>query len=184
MSLADRIMPVAEFAEQHAAVIDAPRDAVWDAVTEFRFGDLRLAAPLFAARAAIGIVANGRRYRSPSPSMFVELAEYPGRERVLGLLGRWWRFGGADARADVRDLDAFSEFCEPGYGKAILVFRLEDAGSGRTRVVTQTRVVTTDAAAHRAMARYWALIRPGSGFIRHLMLRAVGRRARATAAAV
>jgi hypothetical protein len=184
MNLADRFIPNAEFSERHARVIDAPRDAVWEAVTDFSFRDLRLAAPLFAARALIGIAANGRRYRTPRGEMFIPLAEDRGRQRVLGLLGRWWRFGGADARADVRDAAAFEAFDEPGYGKAILVFELEDAGPGRTRVVTQTRVVTTDAAAHRAMTRYWRLIRPGSGFIRHLMLRAVGRRARAAASTV
>ncbi|TDE98896.1 hypothetical protein EXU48_01485 [Occultella glacieicola] len=178
MSLADQFLPTAEFAERHATVIDAPRDVVWDALMAFRFRDLRLAAPLFAARAVIGVALNGRRYRPPSGAMFLPLAQEEGRERVLGLLGRWWRFGEADSRADVRDAHDFRAFDEPGYGKAIMAFELEDAGPGRTRVVTRTRIVTTDAAAHRAMARYWLLIRPGSGFTRHLMLRAIGQRAR------
>jgi hypothetical protein len=52
-------------------------------------------------------------------------------------------------------------------------FRIEDIGGGRTRVVTETRVVANDDAAHRKMARYWALIYPGSGMIRRSLLAAI-----------
>jgi len=52
-----------------------------------------------------------------------------------------------------------------------------DAGSGRSRLITQTRVATTDAAAERAFARYWRLIYPGSALFRVMWLRAIKARA-------
>ena len=41
----------------------------------------------------------------------------------------------------------------------------------------EPRVHATDTAARRAFARYWTVIRPGSGFIRRMWLRAIKRRA-------
>ena len=56
-------------------------------------------------------------------------------------------------------------------------FRIDDAGDATWLVSTETRVYATDAWAHRRFARYWTLIRPGSGFIRRMWLRAIQRRA-------
>ena len=50
----------------------------------------------------------------------------------------------------------------------------EGAGS---RLSTETRVVTTDAATRRTFARYWLVVRTGSGLIRREMLRELKRRA-------
>ena len=51
----------------------------------------------------------------------------------------------------------------------------DDSGS---RLVTETRVESTDARARRLFALYWLVIRLGSGLIRRDLLRAVRRRCR------
>ena len=58
-------------------------------------------------------------------------------------------------------------------------FHVEDAGGGRSRLVTQTRIAASDARAERLFARYWRLIYPGSALIRWSWLRAIKARAEA-----
>jgi hypothetical protein len=48
------------------------------------------------------------------------------------------------------------------------------AGPDGTELVTETRVISTDAATARRFAAYWLMVRIGSGLIRRDLLRAVG----------
>ena len=59
-----------------------------------------------------------------------------------------------------------------GYGNVI-----EAAAGGATRLTTETRVLCADAGSRRRFRVYWAVVRPGSGLIRRMMLRAVRREA-------
>jgi len=61
----------------------------------------------------------------------------------------------------------------------VMNFHLTDEGGGVLRLVTETRIHTTDASARRRFAAYWRLIYPGSAFIRHMWLDAIRRRAEA-----
>src|SRR5262245_32557245 len=60
-------------------------------------------------------------------------------------------------------------------------FYVEDAGGGVSRLVTETRVHATDAAARRRFAAYWRMIYPGSALLRVTWLRAIRARAEAPA---
>ena len=71
----------------------------------------------------------------------------------------------------------FKGLANPGVAKAVMNFRIEEATEGACFVFTETRVHATDAAARRRFAPYWAIIRPGSGFIRRMWLRAIKHRA-------
>ncbi|MDP4511606.1 SRPBCC family protein [Nonomuraea turcica] len=176
--LADRLIPRPDAAERHSIVINAPRERVWDALTHLRSSDVRLAKPLFAARALVSRSRGGRPH--PGMSAFTLLAEDPGREVVLGTVGQWWRLGRAEDTPSITTAGDFDAFDRPGYAKGTFSFVLEEAGSGRVRLVTETRVLATSSAARRAFLRYWAVIRLGSGLVRHIILSAV--RARATQA--
>jgi len=48
---------------------------------------------------------------------------------------------------------------------------------GATRLATETRIAPTDDDAARAFGRPWAVVRHGSGLVRHDLPRAVRRRA-------
>ena len=56
-------------------------------------------------------------------------------------------------------------------------FRIAEIAPGRCLASTETRVHVADPAARRAFRRYWLVVRPFSGLIRILYLRAVRRRA-------
>ncbi|AQZ69959.1 unnamed protein product [[Actinomadura] parvosata subsp. kistnae] len=94
-----------------------------------------------------------------------------------GVIGQWWRLGRAENVSSVTDLDGFLAFDRPGFAKATFSFLLDDAGDGRIRLITETRVQATSPDARRAFLRYWLLIRLGSGLVRRAMLSAVRARA-------
>ena len=50
---------------------------------------------------------------------------------------------------------------------------VEAIDGGRTRLATETRIAATDAGAARRFRVSWAFVRPGSGLIRRVFLRAV-----------
>lgn len=111
---------------------------------------------------------------------FTKLVEVPGEELVFGLAGRFWRpDGGLERLAGPED---FRAFAKEGSVKAAWNLRVAEAGPGRTRLTTETRVRCLGPAARRKFRLYWALIRPFSGLIRRRMLAGVKRRAVATAA--
>jgi hypothetical protein len=57
------------------------------------------------------------------------------------------------------------------------IHHLMDVGDGATKVVTETRILATDATAQRRFGWYWRLVYPGSMIIRVMWLRAIKRRA-------
>lgn len=175
-TLTDRLLPRPDAAERHTIVINASRERVWDAVTHLEPSDFRLAKPLFAARNLVSWLRNGHPQRD-APD-FAVLAQDPGREVVLGTIGQWWRLGRAESLHTITTGADFDAFDHPGYAKATLSFLLEEAGEGRIRLVTETRVRATSPDARRAFLRYWTVIRLGSGLVRHVILAAI--RARAT----
>jgi hypothetical protein len=105
---------------------------------------------------------------------FVPLAEEPGREIVLGVVGRFWTLRGGSSGV-VATPEDFLAFETPGYAKAAINFLVEREGAG-SRIRTETRVATTDPASRRSFRRYWLVVRPGSGLIRREWLRAAKRR--------
>jgi hypothetical protein len=101
---------------------------------------------------------------------FGRLAEEPGREVVLGVSGKFWRPIGNVERFD---RDSFSRPVPPGMAQAVWNFRVAPSGNQRTILSTETRVTCGDAASRRKFRLYWLVIRPFSGLIRLIMLRAV-----------
>ena len=67
-------------------------------------------------------------------------------------------------------------FTRPDTCKTVIDFRV-----GRSSLSTETRVHVGDAAARRKFRLYWLVVRPFSGLIRILLLRAARRRAEAPA---
>jgi hypothetical protein len=105
---------------------------------------------------------------------FTRVVDTP-REVLLVVIGKFWQLDGG--RVPVADAAAFASFSDPGYAKGTFGFALHEAAGG-TELVTETRVVGTDAGAERRLGAYWLLIRGGSGLIRHEILGAVGRKLR------
>jgi hypothetical protein len=98
-------------------------------------------------------------------------AEEP-RELVLGDIAKYASSKPSRPAIPRGDLDAFSAFTEEGWTKVAMNFLLEERPGG-TLVATETRVLTYGAAAKRAFALYWLMVRAGSGLVRHDLLSAI-----------
>ena len=108
-------------------------------------------------------------------SGFLWLADVPGQEGVLGTVVM-----APDSAKYPANAAEFKSLTGPGYAVAAINFRFQPetirAAPG-CRVITETRVRTTDPRSRRAFSRYWRVIYPGSALIRVMWLRAIRRRA-------
>lgn len=170
-------LPRSCFSERHSVDIDATRERTWQILSDLRWDDLRVTAPLTLLR-SLGRSRWGgsRRLLDEGPVRLMRL-EAPSYA-AAGTIGRPWQLRpepGPDAKVlqDLRDFD------QPGWLKYGMDFTLEVLPTGRTRVVTTTLCEPTDESACRRFRPYWLLIRPFSGLIRRDMLHAIARRARA-----
>lgn len=169
MSELDRVLPEWHFRERHTTRVDAVPERVFAAVREVTLAEMgvfRVLAWLRGIRVPVDrpvveVAVTGSTWRV--------LADQPRQELVLGAIGQPWRLRGGESPTD-----DFAEFDSAGYAKMAINWRLEG-----TTLSTETRVFLTDAASRTSFRRYWLVIRPFSGLIRRVWLRAIRRRAEA-----
>lgn len=176
-------MPSFEVRERHSITIRRPPGQVLESLAELRLEDMPLARFLFFLR-SLPARLSGRPASSVRTLPLLErfrtggavvLGEEPGREILVGLVGRFWRLRGG-GWPSLRDASDFERFVEPGYAKAVINFEVRER-DGLTTLATETRVSTTDDASRKVFRRYWRVIGLGSAITRRSMLRAVRRRA-------
>lgn len=172
MTLIDQFLPTYDVVERHEKWVLADRDTVYRAVKELDILKSRPVALLFALRGLPHLVTGKVR---PTTRLtmdrltelgFVDLAEEPGTEIVLGAIGKFWV-----PTSGIREVDAdeFASFEEPGFAKAAMNFHVHEE-NGETLVITETRVLCTNARARRSFKAYWLIVGPFSSFIRRQML--------------
>jgi hypothetical protein len=175
----DELLPDYQFGERHEIEIQAPPARVMEAVRAVTAREIRLFRLLTWLRAPhLGRAREGILNPSPDDpilevalrSGFLLLREVPEREVVFGAVVCCGR------RAPPRDAEAFGALTG-SLARAVMNFHVSEHGSGRSRLVTETRVAASDAAAERRFAVYWRLIYPGSALIRRTWLRAIKARA-------
>jgi hypothetical protein len=177
------VLGAPDFAMTHRMQVSGTPDEIYRALSELRVADLPLAGILFAIRRAPALllgktpvtVAKEKRWIDNFVDEgFVVLHERPPRELVLGVVGRFWELTSGVVK--VGTAEAFHAFARPGFAKAVLVWRIEEAGPGRSEVVTETQIRALDGFSRLRFGLYWTLIRLGSGLIRREMLAQVKRR--------
>ena len=184
MTLLDDWMPGYDAISRHEIVVNATTAQVYDVARTMDLGGSAVVKVLMgvrAAPAAIGSILRGRldgaRQSYGSRHVrglgFTLLAEEPGREFVLGLMGRFWTPTGGLVPATVAD---FRTMPPPGLAQGMWNFRVEPIGA-RCRLTTETRVRCGDESSRRGFARYWRIVRFGSALTRRSMLRQIRRRA-------
>ena len=180
MTRLDEFAPVYQFSEVHRIRIRAPRSRIYRSVKEVTAAEITLFRALTFIR-RFGRAGPESILHAPSHEPLLEvatrtgfllLADEPERELVVGTVVI--APGGVKRPATP---EQFKALATPGLAKAVMNSLIDDVGDAVSLVVTETRVHAADASARRRFARYWALIRPGSGFIRRMWLRAVKRRA-------
>lgn len=179
----DDVLPAPDFRERHACHIDAPPEAVWDALQKLRLGDLALTRALMSVR-TLPMRLGGTRAPGAGSGTFLQdgpvaLLEADAPRSVLAgaAIQPWKLTSGYDGPS--LDAAGLRDFAEPGWAKSGFDFVLT-AQDGGTRLATETRITATDARTRLVFGLYWAAIRAGSGLIRRDMLRAVKQRAEAS----
>jgi hypothetical protein len=169
-------------------IVRAPVDRVWSAIRTADFGSNGIVRALFTIRGLPAFLSAPRetlaRARTPVHAPltldaalthgFVILGENPGRELLLGTAGRFWGARGALCHIDAT---SFSTFNEPGAAQAAWNFAVRPLVGDKTVLTTETRVRCVDMSGRRRFRVYWTFIRPFSGLIRLVMLRAIKRAA-------
>jgi hypothetical protein len=173
----DDFLPAFEFSERHRLAIDAPEGRIDEAFRTVSIADIPVARALWWIRRL------GRPYGDTTKPFIggelpgVVLDDVPGEGIVLGLTGQFWRvLGGARDPATPTTAEEFLAYSRPDTCKAVVDFRV-----GASSLTTETRVHVADLDARRKFRRYWFVVRPFSGLIRILLLRAARRRAEAPA---
>lgn len=185
--LIDSFVPVPDAAEKHSIEIAANRQAVYRTLWTADLGGSWIVKGLLLLRSLPQFLLRPRTRRTRAnraitlqtliDAGFGVLAEEPNREIVLGVTGPFWR--------PVGNVLPFSEeaFRGPvrsGVARAVWNFAVEEMDNGRTILSTETRIVCGDRSSRRKFRAYWLFVRPFSGLIRRLMLRAVRRVVRHT----
>jgi len=185
--LIDRLAPTFDFVEAHRRVVPQPPPAAWAALWRADLGGSWVVRGLMMLRGLPRLVGGDWRWPARRPltlesvigAGFGRLAEDPGREILLGIAGRFWRPAG--------NVDPFraEEFAGPvpaGRARALWNFRVVPTPAGGSILETETRIVCGDPSSRRKFRAYWLLVRPFSGLIRRVMLRAVAAECRRPAA--
>lgn len=178
--LIDSFAPNPDAVEIHSIVIDAPPETVYNALWTADLGGSLIIKLLLGLRSLPEFILRGPRalprdreitLQTVIDSGFGILANEP-EEVVLGVTGKFWRPTG---NLFPFERESFAGAVPPGVARAVWNFSIKEVSAGRTVLSTETRVICGDRASYRKFRVYWFFVRPFSGLIRLLMLRAVKR---------
>jgi hypothetical protein len=184
ISRLDAIVPVYQFSEVHQITIEASADRIYRAICAVTTDEIALLRTLTWIR-RLGRPGPESILNPPGDKPFCDvalksgfylLADEPPSEMVLGSFVAAPKAARANPPPEITAA-TFAEIHSPGFGVAVMNFRLRPVGSGRTQLITETRVFATDARIRRLFAPYWRVIYPGSSIIRTMWLRAIKQRA-------
>jgi hypothetical protein len=158
MKSLDAFLPAYEFSTRHAVAVAVDSVQADRALREVTFKEVPLVRALLLAR-GLGL----RRAEEPVLATMVRratiLEDVPGEGLVLTLSGQFWRLRGRGPEAPAM---------------AVIDFRALPGS-----LATETRVHVPDPVSRRKFEHYWRIVRPFSGLIRMIVLRAAKRRAEA-----
>ncbi len=178
--LIDSFAPNPDAVETHSIVINASAKEVnsvlWTAdlggslIIKFLMG-LRSLPEFILRRGCVPPRKRAITLQTIVDSGFGILANQPD-EIVLGVTGKFWRPTGNLSPFKREDFD---RPVSPGFARGVWNFSVKEDQPGRTTLSTETRVACGDDASRRKFLVYWFFVRPFSGLIRRIMLRAVRR---------
>jgi hypothetical protein len=190
--LLDKYIPEYDFTEVHTIKIKATPEAAYRAVKETTLAEISGIVRLLLFLRELPEKMVGRKsqgMRADQPMMgqmqqngFTVIENQPPREDVFGLIvpgkiGRVWNKTSGTG-APVTNAEEFLAFEAPGFLLVIANFLIKDSGvPGVVTAYTESRTMGLSPQAVKDFSPYWRFIRPWSGLIRRLWLRAIKRRA-------
>lgn len=184
MSALDTVLPLPRLLEIDHVDLAIPAARAWDVL---RNTDLAHHALLVRALFAIRTLPDRLDGATKGPATlrisdltssvtapgFQVLVEHPGREVVVGAIGKVWHL--EIPFVHVGSAEAFTAFATPGFAKVAWALRVVPLGEQECRVEVEVRVDATDEDAWGKFRRYFVLIGLGSRFIRHSLLSGLAR---------
>jgi hypothetical protein len=176
--LIDSFAPNPDAVETHFININASPEVVYRALWTADLGNPVIKL-LLGLRMLPGFISRGCRSLPRNQKITLQtlidsqcglLAEEPDHEVLFGVTGRFWRPTG---NVSPFDLASFNSPVPPGIARAVWSFTVEQSDQGYAILSTETRVTCGDNGSRRKFRAYWFFVRPFSGLIRRLMLRAV-----------
>jgi hypothetical protein len=186
----DAIAAGAQFRDTIVLRTAASGSAIFDALRAVTLSEMPLAR-LFGELRYLPLRLLGRRrgddLAKPFLSILIDggtlvLRDDAPREVITGSAGRLHRI--VD-QTPVRftNAAAFDAFDDPGHEKLFMSIRIASADTpGESWLVLEHATRALSADAERKFARYWRVIKPAGAFVTRQLLKAIDRRARATAA--
>lgn len=147
--LIDQYLDTFDFRERHHVSVAGRPDDIYRTAYEIDFTESFVIRCLLRLR---GMSTEEFSLRTIERSIFRKLGEEPGRELVLGLVGRFWTIFG-----DLQPIRSAADFCEfkkPGYAKAVWNISVVEEGS-LSRITTETRIRCLDDASRRS---FWQIL--------------------------
>jgi len=164
----DHWLPHCDFVERHSTIVRATPERIYAAIRRADLARHPITRALLAIR-GLGRTAKTFNLDSFIGDGFGILAEDPPREIVLGVQGPFWKPG---CRLHAVTAESFRAPVPAGAARGVWNFLIESDG----RVSTETRVLCADDARWK-FRLYWLIVRPFSGLIRRMMLRAIRQEA-------
>ena len=158
MKSLDAFLPAYDFSTRHAVAVAVDPARADRALREVTFKEVPLVRALLLAR-GLGLRRAEDTLLAAMVPRATVLEDVPGEGVVLTLSGQFWRLGGRGPEAPAT---------------AVIDFRALPGS-----LATETRVHVPDPVSRRKFGRYWRIVRPFSGLIRMVVLRAAKRRAEA-----
>ena len=158
MKSLDAFLPAYDFSTRHAVAVAVDPVRADRALREVTFKEVPLVRALLLAR-GLGLRRAEDTVLGAMVPRATVLEDVPGEGVVLTLSGQFWRLGGRGPEAPAT---------------AVIDFRALPGS-----LATETRVHVPDPVSRRKFGRYWRIVRPFSGLIRLVVLRAAKRRAEA-----
>jgi hypothetical protein len=190
--LLDKYLPKYNFTEVHTIKVKATPEVAYRAIIETTLGEisgfvrllfwLRELPEKMVGRQLDSMTDDGPMIGQMEKNGFTIIEEQPPREKVFGLIvpgkiGRVWDKSSGYG-SQVADAAEFLAFKDPDYLLVIANLMVQDSGiPGVVTVYTESRTKALSDKARKSFRPYWAIIRPWSGLIRRLWLRAIKRRA-------
>jgi hypothetical protein len=187
MTALDQFLPTYEFHEVHTVTIRASVSLVYTAIKEVTLSEMSVLVPWLLGLRALParltgdkrpqLAANEALLETMSRNGFVPLAEVPGSEVVIGMIGQPWKIAGGDEPA-IHSPEAFLGFDKPDYARIVTnLIVIPGSAPDQVSCTTETRIHIPDPAAQRQFQLYWRVISIGSGLLRKMWLNAIKRRA-------
>jgi hypothetical protein len=158
MKSLDAFLPTYEFSTRHEVSVAVDPVLVDRALREVTFKEVPLVRGLLLAR-GLGLRSAKDTVLATMVPRATVLEDVPGEGLVLTLSGQFWRLRGRGAEAPAT---------------AVIDFRALPGS-----LATETRIHVPDPVSRKKFGHYWRVVRPFSGLIRMLVLRAAKRRAEA-----